>query len=375
MPIRIASFNVENLFDRARIMNLDTWEEGRPILDAFAEFTDLLESETYTDAVKARILELIGLLGLTKDDTGPYVILRRNRRGLLTRHRDGTLSIKASGRSAWIGWAELRNAPVNETAILNTARVIRDLDADILAVVEAEDRVALREFSEDLLPAVGAEPYPHIMLIDGNDRRGIDVGLLTKAGYDIGLMRSHVHHGLPGTPTFGRDCPEFQVTTPEGEVIWILPGHFKSKGYGSPRENDAKRKREADAVAGFVSRLLSEGVTNVVVVGDLNDTPGSGPLAGLFSHPALHDVSTFDGFDIPGAPLHPGHGTWKLGNDSHHIDHILVSDALWGRVSGAGLFRKGTWPGSRPPRWDIYDTIKAEIHAASDHHAVYVDLD
>lgn len=55
-------------------------------------------------------------------------------------------------------------------------------------------------------------------------------------------------------------------------------------------------------MAGFVSRLLAEGAENVVVVGDLNDTPGSGSLAGLFSHPALHDVSTFDGFDIPGTP-------------------------------------------------------------------------
>ena len=35
--MRIASYNVENLFDRAKAMNLESWAEGRPILDRFAE--------------------------------------------------------------------------------------------------------------------------------------------------------------------------------------------------------------------------------------------------------------------------------------------------------------------------------------------------
>ncbi len=53
-----------------------------------------------------------------------------------------------------------------------TARVIGDLNADILAIVEAEDRPALRRFNDELL----ARRYAHVMLVDGNDERGIDVG-------------------------------------------------------------------------------------------------------------------------------------------------------------------------------------------------------
>lgn len=30
--MRIGSYNVENLFARAKALNLATWEEGRPIL-------------------------------------------------------------------------------------------------------------------------------------------------------------------------------------------------------------------------------------------------------------------------------------------------------------------------------------------------------
>jgi hypothetical protein len=34
--------------------------------------------------------------------------------------------------------------------------------------------------------------YRHVMLVDGNDDRGIDVGIMTKPGFEIGDIRSHV---------------------------------------------------------------------------------------------------------------------------------------------------------------------------------------
>jgi hypothetical protein len=75
---------------------------------------------------------------------------------------------------------------------MNTGRVIRDVDADIVAVIEAEHRVALQQFSDAVLTKVGGKPYPNVMLIDGNDDRGIDVGLMTKAGFDMLLERPEV---------------------------------------------------------------------------------------------------------------------------------------------------------------------------------------
>ena len=45
----------------------------------------------------------------------------------------------ADGRGDWIGWLELKKQEVNEIATQLTATVIKAVNADILAVVEAED--------------------------------------------------------------------------------------------------------------------------------------------------------------------------------------------------------------------------------------------
>jgi hypothetical protein len=62
--MRIASFNVENLFERAKALNLQSWAAGKPVLAAQAELNALLKETVYTDAIKARILELLGTLDI-----------------------------------------------------------------------------------------------------------------------------------------------------------------------------------------------------------------------------------------------------------------------------------------------------------------------
>ncbi len=58
------------------------------------------------------------------------------------------------------------------------------------------------------------------------------------------------------------------------------------------------------------------------------------------------------------------------------IDYVLLSPELFTKATGGGVFRKGIWRGSRTrDPWEIYDTMTAEHHAASDHGAIYADID
>jgi endonuclease/exonuclease/phosphatase family metal-dependent hydrolase len=368
--MRIASFNVENLFERAKAFNLEDKEAGRVVLERYARLNDLFNQPAYSKADKAEMVELLGKLGLAeRDDGGEFALLRQNRGRLLRRPLAGGTEIIASGRADWIGWVELKSEPVNELAMQHTAMVIRDIGADVLAVVEADNRIALKKFSEIALEAIGGKPYEHVMLIDGNDDRAIDVALLTKTGHEIAAIASHVDDTDAQGEIFSRDCPEYTVATPNGERLVLLVNHLKSKGFGSQGSSNAKRRRQARRVAQIYRRLIAEGQTNVIVLGDLNDTPDSSPLAPLLAQTDLRDITTHPSFTSDGRP-----GTFGNGTKSQKIDYVLLSPALFARVTGGKIFRKGVWGGKHGTLFPHFPTITTSVEAASDHAAIYADI-
>ncbi|PLR41723.1 endonuclease/exonuclease/phosphatase [Chimaeribacter californicus] len=368
--MRLASYNVENLFDRAAVMDQAGWSKGKPVLEKFAALNELLGEITYTDAMKKKMVALMVDLGLEKSDTGPFVLLRRNRGALLKRPRAGGVEITAGGRADWVGSLELIEEPVNEVAMRVTAKVMIDLQTDILAVIEAESRPSLAAFNQEIVKALGGEPFRHVMVIDGNDTRGIDVGLMTGAAYPIGEMRSHVDDRDGEALIFSRDCPEYSIPLASGETLWVLVNHLKSKGYGSKGSSDARRRQQAERISAIYQQRVAEGHPLIAIVGDFNDTPDSDALAPLLKETDLRDAFTHPAFDQGGYP-----GTWGNCAADNKLDYILLSPALWEKVKAGGVLRKGMWPGVRPVKWKAYPEIKEPENAGSDHAALWVDLD
>ncbi len=369
--MRLATYNVENLFVRARALNLDDPGVARPILDKFAELNALFEEAAYTDDIKARMLKLLAELGVDKKNDSRYVILRENRGQLVSYTKLKGSRIVANGRADWVGWLEMKTDIVNGVATRNTAQVVRDVNPDVLAIIECEGRHALKEFSHQLLPSVGGQPFDNMMLIDGNDDRGIDVGLMTKRGYAIHWMQSHADDKTQGNEyIFSRDCAEFGVRTPKRETLWVLANHFKSKGYGTQETSNRKRWMQAEYVRRILERLAAETASHIAVVGDFNDTPDSEPLKPLLKDSGFKDIATHPAFKSDGHP-----GTFGRASDKDKIDYILLSPALYERVTGGGVWRKGVWGPNKTPSWDVYAEMKSSFHAASDHACLFADID
>jgi endonuclease/exonuclease/phosphatase family metal-dependent hydrolase len=396
--MRLATFNVENLFARAKAMDTTVRDLGQPALSAFETFNRIAAEDVYTDADKAAMLDALETLGVLVStragrrlnprqfDTA-WALLRENRGDFLVAPNNAEPRIKADGRADWTGWVELTVEPVDELGTRMTARVIADVAADVLCLVEAENRPALVRFNDDLLGG----RYGHAMLVDGNDPRGIDVGLLCTAAVEVDWVRSHVDVPDPATPgkrLFSRDCPLYKLRLPGGADLYLLLNHLKSQSFSSG-DPDPLRTRQSTEVRAIYDRLRAGGAEYVAVLGDFNKGPDR---ADPKKHPTLeallgpgsplvsaYDLDGFGELFDPKDTDRERGGSFQSCTLSNRLDYILLSPELAAKVTAGGVFRKGLWgnPGNKqPPKlWTVYPEITAAKHAASDHGAVWIDLD
>lgn len=363
MTVRIAAYNLENLFTRPTAMSEGAGEVGQRAIDDHALLNAIICKEIYSDADKAELLRLdqrYKFSALNPPDDA-LVFLQRIRNQLFG-VRNGVLKVVASGRSDWTGWFELRRTDVQWEAIYNTARVIAEVNPDILLCVEVENRPSLERFNEQVLGAQFQRVFEHVMVIDGNDFRGIDVGILSR--FPITGIRSHVDDQIDGRTVFSRDCPEYVVALPGNQLIVVCPNHFKSKRGGNDDAAQARRNAQATRAA-EIARTAEQQISKYVLLGgDLNDTPDSPTLAPLF---------TDQWVDINDHPSYPTDrpGTYGTGLAKDKIDYLIMSPALRTTLVSTGIERRGSF---HPNTWDAFSTVTSKANEASDHHLIWGDF-
>ncbi|GHG46527.1 endonuclease/exonuclease/phosphatase family protein [Streptomyces griseocarneus] len=364
MSIRIATFNAENLFRRPVVFGIEDDAKRNKVLDDFRKLVEILEKDEYSDKNKADIIEI--LLAHSVDvsqEISTQTILVNEPKGMarLLKGEGRNIQVRAevTGRPSWVGWAELDRKDLTLDALQNTAKVIAEVNADILLTVEVEDRLTLHRFNQQVLHGqIGAPAYPFNLLIDGNDIRGIDVGILSR--HPITSIRSHIfdkENVQDLFPIFSRDCPEFEIDI-DGEPLWLLGNHFKSKRGGGGAE---KRKQQGKRAAKIYQEALGRS-DRVVVAGDLNDTPDSEALKPLLNA-GLQDAMTHGGYQGP-----PGtHGECKAADK---IDYLMFSPELFGKVTRARVETRGIAESAV-----TFDSVHGPQDQASDHAALFADLD
>jgi len=259
---------------------------------------------------------------------------------------------------------------IKATAIENTARVINAVNADVLCVVEVENRVAINKFNENVIPQVGGEKYKHTMVIDGNDGRGIDVGIMTKSSFEISSIGTHVDDSDDEGIIFSRDCAEYTIKTASGNSILLLVNHFKSQS-GDASINDHKRKRQAKRVREIYEEKLRQEIEFIAVTGDLNIDPSHDSLQPLLGNgSSLLDITKHPKFKSDGL-------SWTYKGSSHEgkLDYILLSSKLQDKVQQAGIERRGVWVEGNNDGFEHFPEVKGPLDGASDHAAIWVDID
>ena len=136
-----------------------------------------------------------------------------------------------------LGWSIEDYGPTAKSARRLTVRVILENDPDVLAIQEVENLEALIHFNRKYLK----NSYPYVMVIDGNDPRQIDEGVLSR--FDFGAIRTH-RFELPGSSpqkrTFSRDCLEVELVAAREKRLTLLINHFSRR---SGAESSAERFR------------------------------------------------------------------------------------------------------------------------------------
>lgn len=249
------------------------------------------------------------------------------------------------------------------------ARRVLAMNVDVLAVQEVEDIDTLDLFAREHLEGL----YPHRVLVEGNDIRLIDLGLLSR--FPIGAViswRHRVHPANPGRPVFSRDLLQVEILNPTRTrtLFTLFNNHLKSHFVpfgedpvaGAAAANQSRQRQSESINAVILERLRPD--SRYLVVGDMNDPPDSQwlePLvgSGLNLVDALESpVETRPA--KPDTPPPPGpawtHRFKVSGQPARYelFDQIWLSPALADKQIGAWIDRRTKHSGDgsdHDPAW------------------------
>ncbi len=284
------------------------------------------------------------------------------------------------------------------------AQAIRAGRPDIVLLQEVAGSAALQQFHDCYLMRLGGPELPHRAVLEGNDARGICVGVMSRLPIDA--VASHRHltlgalldggfrfedHGIrhnsvmhdhlysdPSSRIFRRDCLEIRLEI-EGNPLIVFTVHFKA-GLPSRAHTLMTRLAESAGVAELIrTRAMARGLDRWIVAGDLNDfhhiegKPDEAHALG----PLLSSGLVVD----PMERLDPPEDRWTHFDWEHQVyrqlDYLLLSPELAATNPGAKpeVIRGGQpWRAERV-REQRFPRVGWDRPNASDHCPVVIELE
>lgn len=244
--------------------------------------------------------------------------------------------------------------PESEKAALRA--VIRQVNADVLALQEIGGEDYLRELQRDLR-SEGLE-YPQAVVVTGTDTERRIAVLSKKPLAAVTRHSDLTFKYFDGTEAVRRGLLEVRVAGDGGEVA-VFVVHLKSRFTERTDDPSAASWRSGEAVA-VRDRVLAvfpdPAAARFLIMGDFNDGRASRPARALMARGETEIARWLPAADSRG---HVWSHFYRKDDSYSRVDHVLVSPGLWPHVRG-GAGR-------------IHDS--AETAVASDHRPVVVTID
>ncbi|MBD1262019.1 hypothetical protein HZY62_15560 [Maribacter polysiphoniae] len=366
--MKIATFNIQNLFHRDKSLNEKPI--GKCLTDWIQELDMLIRKPDNSMSEQDRIRDLSFLVGFEKTTPRPYAILRRKAGFLYMKGIHHSMETRAGHLTNWNGWIEVQTKPIPPTATDNKARVIADVNADILLLQEVEDRASLEEFNQKVLPKFDCKPYEQTFVIQSCAMKGLEMAILLREGYTLQTIKTHL---IGGYSDLFQNLLEYEISTPTSKKIYVLVTYLARQN-DDIKIADTIRKSQVENIAKIYKSLLAQGKSNVIIAGTFNTPSYCDSLSPLFQNTAIKDITKHFSFEVAtdegDDATYFRLGAYRMGVNIKQKDYLLFSPALFEIMQDSGLNRKAVWP-KKKPQWSIYKTVSNKYTAASEHPLIW----
>jgi endonuclease/exonuclease/phosphatase family metal-dependent hydrolase len=286
----------------------------------------------------------------------------------------------------------------DETRLKNLAAIIRQLDADVLALEEVESEACLKWFRDTHLKDMG---YEHLASREVGYYRGVEQSVLSRFPIErvetfVDLRLADSASRIPADPAaqkkggwakpdklekpgFQRSPLQADIRLPDGSLLHLFVVHFKAGG----KKYAHQRELESLAVVGLVDAIRAKDAdAQIAVVGDFNASPND-KTARLMREKELGGlVSAYEarpeadrrgkGEQAEGGKTGTKYLTHSFVGDEgkpiqRTIDYIMLSPSLLQKAEPGSFFVLGLPKG-------LDSNERRPKGYASDHNPIAVDL-
>ena len=247
------------------------------------------------------------------------------------------------------------DAPKPEQEIAAVIDVVKEINPDILGIVEMGDEKTLDEFRARL-KAAGLD-YPHKEWVRGTDAAR-HVALLSRFPIVARNSRDEVPFELNGKQMrVGRGILDVTVKLADNFSLHLVGAHLKSRREVPDLDQVAMRAKEAWYLREHLDKILQANPEEkLLLFGDMNDTKNEYPIKELLG-------STRDPLRMKDLFLTDYYGYrwthyWSSADIYSRIDYLMVSQGLWPDINmdKSGISSSRIW------------------YKASDHRAIFTTI-